>query len=58
MDDEPRGQRPDHRSDYPYIHPERLPDAEPLAIDAEDVEEFLDHYDHDHREVEGDAQAP
>lgn len=44
--------------DQPAIRPEPLPDPEPLAIDAEDVEEFVEHYDDDRLEVESDAQAP
>jgi hypothetical protein len=49
MSDEPRrAKRSEPSHEYPYIHPERLPDPEHLAIDAEDVEEFIDHFDPPH----------
>ena len=44
-DEARRAQRPEPSHDYPYIHPERLPDPEHLAIDAEDVEEFIEHFE-------------
>lgn len=31
---------------YPYIHPEALKHSEPLAVDADTVEDFIEHFDH------------
>ena len=36
---------------YPYIHPEALRHPEPLAIDADTVEDFIEHFDHHDRHV-------
>ena len=56
MSDEPRkSHRPQIRRDYPYIHPERLPEPEHLAVDAEDVEEFIDHYEHSRHRDQADG---
>jgi len=43
---------------YPFIHPEDLPPAEKLAIDAEDVEQFAEHYGDESKDVTGGQLAP
>lgn len=41
-----------HEKDkYPYVHPENLGKAEHLAVDADDVEDFIEHFSH-HEEHE------
>jgi len=56
-DDRPAGF--DEKKDkYPFIHPEHLGKAEKLAIDAEDVEEFAEHYGDEAQVIQSDSQAP
>ena len=45
-------------SGYPFIQPQDLPPAEKLAIDAEDLEEFAEHYGDESKDVTGGQQAP
>lgn len=56
-DDRPAG-FDESKDKYPYIHPEHLGKAEKLAIDAEDLEEFADHYGDESKDVQGGQQAP
>ena len=36
-----------HKKDkYPYIHPEELRKSEHLAVDADDIEDFIEHFSH------------
>ena len=51
----PAGTSP--RTPYPYIHPEPL-HSEHLAVDAEDILEFLDHYGDRGPDLKGSSQAP
>ncbi len=59
---QPAAKRPaspgtDPRSPYPYIHPEPL-HPEHLAVDAEDILEFLDHYGDRGPDLKSSSQAP
>jgi hypothetical protein len=56
--DRPAGYEDDTSSGYPYIHPEHLGDAAHLAIDADDVASFVDHYGDESKDVEGGQRAP
>ncbi len=40
------------------IHPEPLGEAEKLAMDAKDVEEFVEHYGQETTPLEGEQGAP
>ena len=42
----------------PAIHPEKLPPREKLAMDAEDIEEFIEHYDEEGKPLSGENLAP
>jgi hypothetical protein len=56
-DDRPAGF--DEKKDkYPFIHPEHLGTAEKLAIDAEDLQEFADHYGDEDQVIQSESQAP
>ena len=56
-DDRPAGY--DEKKDkYPFVHPEHLGKAEKLVIDAEDLEEFAEHYGDEKKDVSGGQQAP
>lgn len=48
----------DEKDAEPRIHPERLADAEKLAIDAEDIEQFVEHYGQEGEPLEGGQSAP
>ena len=43
---------------FPFIHPEEMPPAGKLAIDAEDLAEFAEHYGDESKDVTGGQQAP
>ena len=42
----------------PAIHLEKLPPREKLAMDAEDIEEFAEHYDQEGEPLSGESSAP
>lgn len=44
---------------YPYIHPEDLHGPERLAVDADDVEDFIEHFTHheEHRKAHAEERA-
>lgn len=56
-DDRPAGYD-EKTATYPYVHPEHLGKAEKLAVDAEDIEEFAEHYGDESLDIKGDSQAP
>lgn len=48
----------DKKDAEPRIHPERLSDAEKLALSVEDVEAFVEHYGQETEPLEGEQGAP
>ncbi len=48
----------DDKDGEPRIHPEALGEAEKLAMDVEDVEEFVEHYGQESGPLEGEQGAP
>lgn len=42
----------------PRIHPEPLGEPEKLAMDAEDVEEFVEHFGQNDEPLKGEQSAP
>jgi hypothetical protein len=48
----------DEKDGEARIHPEPLGDAEKLAMDAKDVEEFVEHFGQEDGPIEGGQSAP
>lgn len=57
-DDRPEGYDPKDDEKYPYVRHEDLKKGEKLAMDAEDVEEFVEHYGQEGEPLEGEQGAP
>lgn len=55
--DRPEGYDED-KDGEPRIRPEHLGPAEHLAMDAKDVEEFVEHYDQEGDSLHGEQGAP
>ena len=48
----------EEKDEEPRIHPEPLGKPEKLAMDAEDLEEFVEHYGQEGTPLEGEQGAP